>query len=126
MITASVKFLNNSLLADLTCREYELYDHLQSIGILTAPNLITLDNARTVQIRLSPTCRTGELICSIVDNQKDTLGMVNRLCRNVYCMDWRDEDDFCEAIKAGRIKTVAQGLKLAERLRQNRRHEISR
>ena len=48
MITASVKFLNNSLLADLTCREYELYEHLQSVGILTAPNLITLDNARTV------------------------------------------------------------------------------
>ena len=73
MITASVKFLNNSLLADLTCRECELYEHLQSVGILTAPSLITLDNARTVQIKLKPTNQTGELINSIINEKKDTL-----------------------------------------------------
>ena len=32
MITASIKFLTNSLMADLTCRDSELRSNLQSTG----------------------------------------------------------------------------------------------
>lgn len=90
MVTANIRFLANRLMADLTCKNSELYNNLQEIGILTPPNIITLDNARTLQIHLVPDDEAGELICSIVNSKKDTLGNVQRLCRYVYCMKPRE------------------------------------
>ena len=40
MITASIKFLTNSLMADLTCRDSELRSNLQSTGVLMPPSMI--------------------------------------------------------------------------------------
>ena len=62
MVTASVRFLTNNLVADLTCRSADLQTNLQSIGVLTPLSLIKLDNARTLQIQLTPDDNIGELI----------------------------------------------------------------
>ena len=118
MMTASVRFLTNSLLADMTCRESEFREHLQSIGILTVPMFITLDNARTLQIQLRPDDETGETLYSIVNVKKDTLGMVQRLCRYVYCMNDCDKEAFLDLIESGKIRTVDKALQMAKGLRE--------
>lgn len=116
MMSASIRFFQNGLLADMTCKESELRTNLQNIGILIMPGMITLDNARTLQITLIPDDETGRLIYSIVNKNKDTLGMVNRLCRSVYCMDGCEI--FVRALRAGKIKSVKHGLRAAEMLRK--------
>lgn len=120
MVTANIRFLANRLMADLTCKNSELYNNLQEIGILTPPNIITLDNARTLQIHLVPDDEAGELICSIVNTRKDTLGNVQRLCRYVYCMNEPNRENFLGKIESGEIKTVQQGIKLAEKMREQK------
>ena len=120
MVTANIRFLANRLMADLTCKNSELYNNLQEIGILTPPNIITLDNARTLQIHLVPDYEAGELICSIVNSKKDTLGNVQRLCRYVYCMNDQNKTAFLERIANGEIKTVQQGIKAAEKMREQK------
>ena len=113
MITASIRFLTNNLMADLTCRASELQQSLQNIGVLTPPSLILLDNARTLQIHLSPNDEAGQIILSIINTKSDTLGNVQRLCRFVYCMNEKDKNDFLNRIENGEIKTIQQGIKLA-------------
>ena len=57
MITASIQFLQNSLTADLSQLPIRLKDDLQHLGVLTPPNSILLDNARTLKIELYPLFR---------------------------------------------------------------------
>ena len=118
MMTASVKFLGSSLLADMTCRESELRQHLQSIGILTFPNMITLDNTRTLQIHLTPDDEIGEALYRLVDTSRDTLGNVQRLCRHVYCMNDETQAAFMDIIEKGEIISIRQGLTVAENFRK--------
>lgn len=126
MITASIRFLTNNLMADLTCRASELQQSLQNIGVLTPPSLILLDNARTLQIHLSPNDEAGQIILSIINTKSDTLGNVQRLCRFVYCMNEKDKNDFLNRIENGEIKTIQQGIKLAEKIRKQRKQEQQR
>ena len=118
MITASIRFFTNNLMADLTCKSSELQNNLQSMGILTAPSLILLDNARTLQIHLTPNDETGEILHSIINTRSDTLGNVQRLCRYVYCMNDKDRADFLNRISSGSIKTVNKAIKAAEKMRE--------
>ncbi len=87
MITASIKFLTNSLMADLTCRDSELRSNLQSTGVLMPPSMIPLNNPLTLQVHLIPNDDIGRMLCDIIDTNKDTLGSVQRLCRNIYCLN---------------------------------------
>lgn len=119
MMTAKVGFFQNNLVADLTCRASELQNNLQSIGILVMPNLITLDNARTLQIQITPNDEIGERIYSLVNFEKDTLGTVQRLCRCVYCLNAEHRAEFLEAMENGEIKTVEQGIRYTQMLREN-------
>ena len=120
MIMANIQFLANRLVTELSCKNSELYNNLQGIGILTPPNIITLDNARTLQIHLVPDDEAGELICSIVNRKKDTLGNVHRLCRYVYCMNEQSREIFLGKIKSGEVRTVQQGIKIAEKMREQK------
>ncbi len=120
MITASIRFLMNSVVADLTCKSSELQSNLQESGILTPPSSIRLDNSRTVQIHLTPNDETGDILHSIINTKSDTLGNVQRLCRYVYCMNEKDRTDFLNRIQNGNIKSVSQGIKAAEKMRQDK------
>lgn len=120
MMTAKVGFFQNNLVADLTCRASELQNNLQSIGILVMPNLITLDNARTLQIQITPNDEIGERIYSLVNVEIDTLGTVQRLCRCVYCLNAEHRAEFLEAVDGGDIKTVEQGIRYTQMLRGSR------
>ena len=120
MITASIRFLTNNLIADLTCRTSELQNNLQGIGVLTPPSLIMLDNARTLQIHLSPNDEMGKKIYGLVNQKSDTLGNVQKLCRLVYCMNEKDKNDFLNRIESGGIHSVNQGIKAAEKMRQDK------
>lgn len=126
MVTASIRFLTNNLVADLTCRGVDLQTNLQNIGILTPPSLIKLDNARTLQIQLTPNDNIGELICRIVNPKNDTLGNVQRLCRFVYCMNEQHRDSFIRKLENGNIKSVSQGLKEAEKLHKQKNESMDR
>ena len=53
MMTAKINFITKYLLVDMTCRENELRNSLQNIGILIVPSMIYLDNRRTLQIQIS-------------------------------------------------------------------------
>ena len=120
MMTAKVGFFQNNLVADLTCRASELQNNLQSIGIMVMPNLITLDNARTLQIQITPNDEIGESIYFLVNFEKDTLGTVQRLCRCVYCLNAEHRTDFLDAVANGEVKTVEQGIKYTQMLRVSR------
>lgn len=120
MVTASVRFLTNSLVADLTCKSADLQNSLQSIGVLTPPSIITLDNTRTLQIHLTSNDDIGNLICNIVNPKRDTLGNVQRLCRYVYCMNEQHTNAFVKKLESGEIKNITQGIKAAEKMRDER------
>lgn len=126
MITASIRFLTNSLMADLTCRARELQTNLQNIGVLTPVSLITLDNARTLQIHLTPTDEIGEHLCTVINPKKDTLGNVQRLCRHIYCMNDQHRAIFVNKLENSEIKTVQQGIKLAEKMREQKNERQNR
>jgi len=117
MLTANIRFLTNRLMADLTCKGSELQHNLQEIGILTPPSIMMLDNSRTLQIHLIPDDAIGEDILSIVNTKRDTLGSVQRLCRYVHCMNDTDRQMFLSKIRLREIKSVAQGIKEAEKMR---------
>ncbi len=117
MLMANIRFLTNRLMADLTCKGSELQHNLQEIGILTPPSIMMLDNSRTLQIHLIPDDAIGEDILSIVNTRRDTLGSVQRLCRYVHCMNDSDKSNFMSEIRSGEIKSVTQGIKVAEQIR---------
>ena len=54
MLKGKVHFLQQSIVLDLSDPPYTMQDKLQSIGILTPPNQIKLDNARTLKVELYP------------------------------------------------------------------------
>lgn len=120
MVTASVRFLTNNLVADLTCKNADLKTNLESIGVLTPLSLIRLDNARTLQIELTPNNDIGELICGIVNTRSDTLGDVHRLCRHIYCLNEQNKNTLISKLEAGEIRSISKGIKFAEKLREEK------
>ena len=107
MMTAKINFITNNLLIDMTCRETELRDSLQNIGILIMPSMITLDNRRTLQIQLNANDEVGEIVKTLIDTERDTLGTVQRLCRSVYCLNEKHRAELIEMIENGEITTAA-------------------
>lgn len=120
MVTASVRFLTNNLVANLTCRSEELKKSLEQIGVYTPLNALKLDNARILQVELTPSDETGELVCSIVNTKSDTLGGVQRLCRHIYCFNEQNKATFISKLESGEINTVQRGIKYAEKLREEK------
>ena len=102
----------------MTCRENELRSSLQNIGILIVPNMIYLDNRRTLQIQLNANDEVGEIVKTLIDTERDTLGTVQRLCRSVYCLNSKHRAELIEMIENGEITTAAEGIEMAKRLRE--------
>ncbi len=125
MMTASIKFLTNNLMADLTCRESELRTNLYNSGVMMPPSMITLENPLTLQVTLTPTDDMGRKLYSLVDIKKDTLGNVQRLCRNVYCLNSKHQAEFMRKLESGQISSVDEGIYIAKAMRE-RKNEISR
>ena len=69
MMTAKINFITNNLLVDMTCRENELRSSLQNIGILIVPNMIYLDNRRTLQIQLNANVKGQNKIAKRQNNK---------------------------------------------------------
>ena len=131
MITADIRFLSNSAVVELSDAAADIQKKLQSIGVLTSPSVIMLDNARTLKIELTADDNTGENILKLVDFEQDTLGDVNRLCNYVCRMDYRDDMVFSEKLEKGEYKSLTEALKAAEKLKEqrrikNKRHDMGR
>ena len=118
MMTAKINFITNNLLVDMTCRETELRDSLQNIGILIVPSMIYLDNRCTLQIQLNANDEVGEIVKTLINTERDTLGTVQRLCRSVYCLNAKHRAELLEMIENGEITTAAEGIEMAKRLRE--------
>ena len=118
MMTAKINFITNNLLVDMTCRETELRNSLQNIGILIVPSMIYLDNRRTLQIQLNANDEVGEIVKTLINTERDTLGTVQRLCRSVYCLNAKHRAELLEMIENGEITTAAEGIEMAKRLRE--------
>ena len=118
MMTAKINFITNNLLVDMTCRENELRSSLQNIGILIVPNMIYLDNRRTLQIQLNANDEVGEIVKTLINTERDTLGTVQRLCRSVYCLNTKHRAEPLEMIENGEITTAVEGIEMAKRLRE--------
>lgn len=121
MITARIQFLQNSLTADLSQLPIRLKDDLQHIGVLTPPNLILLDNARTLKIELYPENIYGERILDLVNKKSDTLGAVNQLCYTVRFMDLKDLSKFFKNLDNGKYDTLSDAQKDADKMKEQRK-----
>ena len=121
VLKGKVHFLQQSIVLDLSEPPYTMQDKLQSIGILTPPNQIRLDNARTLKVELYPEDSMGERIDALIDKTNDTLGVVNKLCYCIDGMDYRSEVRFADALDSGKAETIEEALKLAEKLREQQR-----
>ena len=121
MITARIQFLQNSLTADLSKLPIKLQDDLQHMGVLTPPNLMLLDNARTLKIELYPEDNRGECILDLVNKKSDTLGAVNHLCYTIRCMDSKDISKFFENLNNGKYDTLSDAQKDADKMREQRK-----
>lgn len=131
MIKAQIQFLQDSHIADLSQLPIVLREDLQHMGILTPPDLILLDNARTLKIELYPEDNRGERIVDLVNKKSDTLGAVNRLCYTLRCMDTRDIEKFFESLDSGDYSTLSDAQQGADKLRSqrkitNKKHEQCR
>ena len=91
------------------------------MGVLTPPNLILLDNARTLKIQLYPEDNRGERIIDLVNKKSDTLGAVNHLCYSIRCMDARDKTRFFNNLDNGAYNTLAEAQQDADKLREQRK-----
>ena len=80
--------------------------------------MITLDNRRTLQIQLNANDEVGEIVKTLIDTERDTLGTVQRLCRNVYCLNEKHRAELIEMIENGEITTAIEGIEAAKRLRE--------
>ena len=100
----------------MTCRETELRNSLQNIGILIVPSMIYLDNRCTLQIQLNANDEVGEIVKTLINTERDTLGTVHRLCRSVYCLNAKHRAELLEMIENGEITTAAEGIEMAKRL----------
>lgn len=118
MMTAKINFITNNLLVNMTCRENELRNSLQNIGILIVPSMIYLDNRRTLQIQLNANDEVGEIVKTLINTERDTFGAVQRLCRSVYCLNAKHRAGLLEMIENGEITTAAEGIEMAKRLRE--------
>ena len=121
MITAKVQFLQNSISEDLSRIPVKLPEYLQSIGILTPQDLITLDNVRTLKVDLYPEDYHGEQLLELVDRKSDSLGAVNKLCYTIHCMDNRDRNKFFESFDKNKYYTLSEAQYDIDRLREQRR-----
>lgn len=121
LITAKVQFLQNSITADLSRIPVKLHEDLQSIGILTPQDLITLDNVRTLKVDLYPEDYHGEQLLELVDRKSDSLGAVNKLCYTIHCMDNRDKNKFFENLDNDKYYTLSEAQHDIDRLREQRR-----
>ena len=121
MITARVQFLQNSITADLSRIPVKLHEDLQSIGILTPQDLITLDNVRTLKVDLYPEDYRGEQLLELVDRKTDSLGAVSKLCYTIHCMDNRDRNKFFENLDNDKYYTLSEAQHDIDRLREQRR-----
>lgn len=121
LITAKVQFLQNSITADLSRIPVKLHEDLQSIGILTPQDLITLDNVRTLKVDLYPEDYHGEQLLELVDRKSDSLGAVNKLCYTIHCMDNRDKNKFFESLDKNKYYTLLEAQHDADKLREQRR-----
>ncbi|MEE1351759.1 MAG: hypothetical protein UHM23_06885 [Clostridia bacterium] len=118
MITASVNFFENNLMADLTCKDIELSKQLTEMGVITPPNQIPLNNALTLKVFLQPDNEIGQMVYDIVDFEIDTLGNVRKLCRHIYCLNSQNTRKFTAMLENGSIRTVNQGIAVAQKLRE--------
>ena len=121
MIVARIQFLQNSLNADLSQLPISLQDDLQRMGVLTPPNLMLLDNARTLKIELYPEDNRGERILDLVNKKSDTLGAVNHLCYTIRCMDSKDITKFFENLNNGKYDTLSDAQKDIDAMREQRK-----
>ena len=118
MITASVNFFENNVMTELTCKDIELSQKLTSIGVITPPSQIPLDNALTLKVFLQPDNEIGQMIYDIVDFDTDTLGDVRKLCRHIYCLNTHNKRKFRAMLENGEINFVSQGITAVQRLRE--------
>lgn len=105
-------------MADLTCKDIELSKQLTEMGVITPPNQIPLNNALTLKVFLQPDNEIGQMVYDIVDFENDTLGNVRKLCRHIYCLNSQNTRKFTAMLENGSIRTVNQGIAVAQKLRE--------
>lgn len=125
MITAKIQFLQNSLVADLSCLPIKLHEDLQRMGVLTPQDLIRLDNARTLKIQLFPEDNYGEQLMYLIDTKSDTLGAVNELCHSIRCMDSRDKARFFDNLDNGKYRDLSGAQNDVDKMRTQRKRKMS-
>lgn len=125
MITANIQFLQNSLVADLSCLPIKLHEDLQRMGVLTPQDLIRLDNARTLKIQLYPEDNYGEQLMYLIDTKHDTLGEVNTLCHSIKCMDNRDKARFFDNLDMEKYRDLSSAQNDVDKMRTQRRRKMS-
>ena len=124
MITANIGFLNNNLLVELPCNAADLQNRLNSMGVLTPPNIIGLDNGRTLKVNLHANDGNGEWLMRLI-KPSDMLGKVNRACNAFYRLEVRQEITITEGIESGKLKSLDDVLDRIDKLK-NRDYEKSR
>ena len=60
----------------------------------------------------------GEIVKTLINTERDTLGTVQRLCRSMYCLNAKHRSELLEMIENGEITTAAEGIEMAKRLRK--------
>ena len=121
MLKCKIHFLQQSIVLDLSEPPYTVQDKLQSIGILTPPNNIVLNNMMTLKAELYPEDAMGERIVTLINKDSDTLGKINKLCYCIDGMDYKGELKFGDALDSGKADTIDEAVKTAERVREYQR-----
>ena len=121
MLKCKIHFLQQSIVLDLSEPPYTVQDKLQSIGILTPPNNIPLNNMMTLKAELYPEDAMGERVVYLINKDNDTLGKINKLCYCIDGMDYKSELKFGDALDSGKADTIDEAVKTAERVREYQR-----
>ena len=85
---------------------------------LQREHILPSEKAFAYQMKLNANDEVGEIVKTLINTERDTLGTVQRLCRSVYCLNAKHRAELLEMIESGEITTAAEGIEMAKRLRE--------
>lgn len=112
MIVLVINYQENIVVTEMQYEPYRIQEHLNSISIFQKLNEIRLDQP-DLKITLSSNNEIEKKMINLF-HPEDTLDTVNKVCRAIYCADFRAEAALTEGLENGKYKNAEEFLHDAE------------
>ena len=116
MIRVAVTFSGNWARMDFPCHPLDIYDNLGSIGVRVPAIDIPSAGTEEIKVTLEEIDSTGKRLMKII-KPADSLGMINRACNAINCLDFRHEISVNEGLDESKLLTLDDVLEKIDKLK---------